>query len=78
MLVKITLTLVVVTIALSIIGALYISSLDNVEYLRFDDKKYTKRERNFFQILSVISMAAFVMVFATIISLIFKYLQNTF
>lgn len=74
MLVKITLTLVVVTIALSIIGALYISSLDNVEYLRFDDKKYTKRERNFFQILSVISMAAFVMVFATIISLIFKYL----
>lgn len=74
MLVKITLTLVVVTIALSIIGALYISSLDNVEYLRFDDKKYTKCERNFFQILSVISMAAFVMVFATIISLIFKCL----
>lgn len=74
MLVKITLTLVVVTIALSIIGALYIGSLDNVEYLRFDDKKYTKRERNFFQILSVISMTAFVMVFVTIISLIFKYL----
>nr|DAH75182.1 MAG TPA: hypothetical protein [Caudoviricetes sp.] len=74
MLIKITLTLVVVTIALSIIGALYISSLDNVEYLRFDDKKYTKRERNFFQILSVISMTAFVMVFVTIISLIFKYL----
>lgn len=74
MLIKITLTLVVAAIALSTIGALYISSLDNVEYLRFDDKKYTKRERNFFQILSVISMTAFVMVFVTIISLIFKYL----
>lgn len=75
MLVKITLTLIVVYIALVIVARLYINSLNLVNRTRlFVGKNLTKFELVFVCSLGVLGVVTISMTVITIIYSIFKYL----
>lgn len=75
MLIKITLILIVISIALRIIAKIYIKSMDKENLFRFAiEKKITKCERVFLLIIATTWPITFVMAIMTTISLILKYL----
>lgn len=75
MLVKITMILVVISIALLIISRMYLRTLGVADQLRiFVKKEYKKGENILFVLCGFTVMVAFVMVVVAIISLIIKCL----
>ncbi|RGH19459.1 hypothetical protein DWV75_02555 [Ruminococcus sp. AF12-5] len=74
MLIKITLTLVVIAFVLETLGHLYTASLDTMDKLRFACKKFTKGENIFLYIITIINILAFIMFVITAIYVIFTYL----
>lgn len=75
MLVKITMILVVISIALLIISRMYLRTLGVADQLRISVKKeYKKGENILFSLCGFTVMVAFVMVVVAIISLIIKCL----
>lgn len=75
MLVKITMILVVISIALLIISRMYLRTLGVADQLRISVKKeYKKGEEILFTLFGFTVMVTFVMVIVTVISLIIKCL----
>lgn len=75
MLVKITMILVVISIALLIISRMYVRTLGVTDRLRISVKnEYKKGEEILFALLGCAYMVTFAMVVVTIISLIIKCL----
>lgn len=75
MLVKITMILVVISIALTIISKMYLRTLNVADRLRIVLKnEYKKGEEILFALLGCAYMVTFVMVIVTVISLIIKCL----
>lgn len=74
MLIKITLTLVVIAFVLTTLGRLYTASLDTMDKLRFACKKFTKGENIFLYINGIINILAFIMIIITAIYIILTYL----
>lgn len=75
MLIKITLILIVISIALRIIAKIYIKSMDKENLFRFAiEKKTTKCESIFLLIIATTWSITFVMAIMTTISLILRYL----
>ena len=75
MLIKITLILIVISIALRIIAKIYIKSMDKENLFRFAiEKKITKCESIFLLIIATTWSITFVMAIMTTISLILRYL----
>lgn len=75
MLVKITMILVVISIALTIISKMYLRTLNVADRLRIVLKnEYKKGEEILFTLFGFTVMVTFVMVIVTVISLIIKCL----
>lgn len=75
MLVKITMILVVISIALLIISRMYLRTLGVADQLRISVKnEYKKGEEILFTLFGFTVMVTFVMVIVTVISLIIKCL----
>lgn len=74
MLIKITLTLVVIAFVLKTLGHLYKASLDTMDKLRFASKKFTKGENIFLCINAIANILAFIMIIITAIYIILTYL----
>lgn len=75
MLIKITMILVVISIALTIISKMYLRTLNVTDQLRISVKKeYKKGEEILFTLFGFTVMVTFVMVIVTVISLIIKCL----
>ena len=75
MLIKITLTLIVISIALLIISSQYYRTRNLKDKIRFAcGTNYTKGEERFLMVTGFIYIVTFLMVIITVVNLIFRYL----
>jgi hypothetical protein len=75
MLLKITLSLIVISIALFIISRQYYKTRGLKDKIRFAcGINYTKGEERFLMVIGFIYIVTFLMVIITVINLIFRYL----